>query len=161
MNMQNLASLHTGPDCSMPPTRNQCGYGFVRPHLAATYPFLSTSVSLDCNAATNFNQGCGTSFKNPNSFGAGFNAQGGGWFVMERSKNKGISMWFWSRTDPNVPLAIRERSENMEPDSSWGVPEAYFPTSGCDYDSHFDAHRMIFDTTLCVSNSLRPPRFDL
>jgi hypothetical protein len=29
LNTENLASLHTSPDCSMPSSRRQCGYGLV------------------------------------------------------------------------------------------------------------------------------------
>ncbi|KAF8224949.1 hypothetical protein L208DRAFT_1454463 [Tricholoma matsutake] len=133
LNTQNLASLHTSSDCAMPSSPQQCG----------------TQVSSDCDAAKNFNQGCGTSFKSPYSYGTGFNTQGGGWFVMERSKNKGIRIWFWSRNDPNVPPEIKEPFDTIEPNSSWGDPEAHFPVETCDYNSHFNDHRLIFDTTLC------------
>lgn len=73
---------------------------------------------------------------------------------MERSKNKGIRIWFWSRNDPNVPPEIKEPFDTIEPNSSWGDPEAHFPVETCDYNSHFNDHRLIFDTTLCVSHSL-------
>jgi hypothetical protein len=117
-------------------------------------PPLRTPVSSDCDAAKNYNQGCGTSFKNPNSYGTRFNTEHGGWFVMERSRNRGISVWFWSRTDHNVPFSVKECSNTLSPDGSWGEPEAYFPTDTCDYNTHFDDHRIIFDITLCVSTTL-------
>lgn len=44
--------------------------------------------------------------------------------------------------------------------SGWGIPEAYFPLgsggdSTCDYESHFDAHQLVFDLTFCVSYRMR------
>jgi hypothetical protein len=70
---------------------------------------------------------------------------------MERSRDRGISVWFWSRTDPNVPSSVKESPDSLEPDGSWGEPEAHFPTDTCEYNTHFDDHRIIFDITLCVS----------
>jgi len=133
LDTQNRASLHTSPNCTMPPSRKQCG----------------TPVSLDCDATKNYNQGCGTSFKNPKSYGTRFNTEHGGWFAMERSRDRGISVWFWSRTDPNVPSSVKESPDSLEPDGSWGEPEAHFPTDTCEYNTHFDDHRIIFDITLC------------
>ena len=123
------------------------------------------TISTDCDARNNFNQGCGVQFAKPSSYGNAFNAQGGGWFVMVRTRQDGVRIWFWSRNDPNVPPEIRDMPQrgllggppDISPDPSWGNPEASFPLSdNCDYDSHFDAHSMVFDLTFCVS--IRPPR---
>ncbi|KAH0589413.1 hypothetical protein H2248_005170 [Termitomyces sp. 'cryptogamus'] len=135
LNTNNLASLHATPACIMPPARFQTG----------------DVVSSDCNTQANSNQGCGTSFTKRNSYGAGFNNIGGGWYVLERSRHKGIKVWFWPRNDDSVPLEVKHDSRMVVPDS-WSEcePDAYFPTGKqCDYDSHFDDHEIIFDLTFC------------
>ncbi|KAF9461291.1 concanavalin A-like lectin/glucanase domain-containing protein [Collybia nuda] len=132
-NIRNLASLHTAPGCTMKPFRDQSGM----------------TVSTDCDTSVNYNQGCGSSFIKPFSYGAAFNMAGGGWYVMERSRNKGISVWFWSRGDYSVPWAIRNGSTEFMVNPSWGLPDAHFSIESCDYNSMFDAHRMVFDTTFC------------
>ncbi|KAK7692453.1 hypothetical protein QCA50_004078 [Cerrena zonata] len=142
LNQANLASLHTSPSCSMPQYRDQNGF----------------TISTDCDAQVNFNQGCGVKFAKPSSYGDAFNAQGGGWFVMVRTRQDGVRIWFWSRNDPNVPSEIHDMPQpgllggppDISPNPSWGNPEASFPIAdSCDYDSHFDAHSMVFDLTFC------------
>lgn len=116
------------------------------------------STSTNCDSSVNYNQGCGASFAKPASYGNPFNAQGGGWFVMARTPEDGIRIWFWSRNDPNVPPEIcdsdsQDGPSDLTPSPSWGRPEASFPLGdNCDYDSHFDAHSMVFDLTFCVSH---------
>jgi hypothetical protein len=72
---------------------------------------------------------------------------------MEKSASSGIKVWFWSRDDPGVPLAIRNGWDRIMPSEIWGWPEAGFPLDSCDYVSHFDAHQIVFDLTFCVSVS--------
>ncbi|KAJ6586860.1 glycoside hydrolase family 16 protein [Mycena vulgaris] len=132
-NSMNLGSLHTTPGCSMNQTRTQRGQ----------------TVSTVCDTSVNFNQGCGVEFTNPNSYGKGFNSNGGGWFAMQRAPC-GIYMWFWSRDDSAVPLEVSQGLGTVNPDQAlWGVPDAAFPTDGCDYASHFDEHSIVFDLTFC------------
>ncbi|KAF8070191.1 glycoside hydrolase family 16 protein [Lyophyllum atratum] len=132
-NTQNLASLHTTPGCSMQEPRGQNGQ----------------TVSSNCDANVNYNQGCGTSFAKANSYGTGFNDVGGGWYVLERASAKGINVWFWSRNDPSVPFSVSSGSKAVNPDESWGPPEARFSPDSCDHRSYFDAHQLIFDITFC------------
>ena len=123
------------------------------------------TVSTNCDANANFNQGCGTKFADGFSYGSLFNSIGGGWFVMARTRDEGVRVWFWRRNDPTVPPAIAQcgldnfvfgASPVLSPDPSWGVPAAAFPVGDfCDYDSHFDAHIMVFDLTFCVSAAWR------
>jgi hypothetical protein len=72
---------------------------------------------------------------------------------MQKSKNQGINVWFWSRNDPAVPPEVRDGVAQVSPSSSWGIPDASFPSDMCDYDSHFNKHQMIFDLTFCVRSS--------
>ncbi|GLB37115.1 putative glycoside hydrolase family 16 protein [Lyophyllum shimeji] len=134
MNTANLASLHTTTGCSMSEPRGQKGQ----------------TVSADCDANVNYNQGCGTSFSSPNSYGTGFNDAGGGWYVLERSSTQGISVWFWSRTDDSVPTSVSHGLGTIYPDPSWGPPEAHFSVDSCAHETFFnDTHQMIFDITFC------------
>jgi hypothetical protein len=114
-----------------------------------------STISTDCDTSVNNNQGCGTQFNttNSNSFGASFNQVGGGWYAMQKTAADGINVWFWSRTDPTVPDEVRSGRNSVSPDSSWGWPSAAFPSTSCDYASHFNAHEIIFDLTLCVGVS--------
>jgi len=137
----NLASLHTTPGCTMP-----------QQHLESGSP-----TSLNCDANVNYNQGCGVSFAKPASYGAPFNAAGGGFYVMVRTRQDGIRIWFWTRDDPAVPPEVREPPlpllggpPDIWPNPNWGTPEAVFPVGdNCDYDTHFDPHAFVFDLTFC------------
>lgn len=103
--------------------------------------------STSCDTSVNDNQGCGVSFPEQDSYGAGFNAMGGGFYIMEKSSTKGISVWFIPRDsllllggEPLLDLVLLS------------TPDAYFPTNeNCDYSKHFDAHNIVFDQTFCVS----------
>ena len=140
MARENLVSLHTTSSCMMPQQRYQAGQ----------------TISTNCDAKANFNQGCGTQSTKGTSYGSVFNTVGGGFYVMARSVDNGIRVWFWQRDDPQVPQSIREGWGSVSPDPSWGIPEASFPNADfCDYNSHFDDHMIVFDLTFCVSSFQR------
>lgn len=112
----------------------------------------SSTVSTNCDASVNNNQGCGVSFSKSGSYGAPLNSMGGGWYVMQRTQADGVYVWFWSRNDNSVPAAVKSADSSLSPDDSWGLPEARFPsTASCDFSSHFNAHQIVFDLTFCVS----------
>jgi hypothetical protein len=72
---------------------------------------------------------------------------------MLKSRNLGVQVWFWPRDSPRTPEEVLG-GESLTPDDvTWGRPAANFPMKQghCDYDSHFNAHRMVFDLTFCVS----------
>lgn len=131
---ENLVSLHTSPNCSMPQSRDQTG----------------VVASTNCDASVNYNQGCGTDLPSPASYGEGFNEGGGGYYALSRAKGEGISVWFWPRGGSQIPLDVEENWPIVDP-SQWGTPGAYFPTNSnqCDYETHFNAHNIIFDLTFC------------
>jgi len=133
LNGQNLASLHTTSACTMAQNRPQKG----------------STVSCNCDVSVNYNQGCGTSFAPTSSYGSGFNDVHGGYYVMQKSASQGINVWFWPRDDPGVPPAVKWGSDTVLPSSSWGLPDAAFPLDSCDYHSHFNDHRIVFDLTFC------------
>ena len=103
----------------------------------------------DCAAADDQNAGCQAGFTD-NTFGQGLNNVGGGYYAITRNDQDGISMFFWERNDPSVPDAVANGASSLTPDSSWGEPQGYFPTTQCDFSSHFAAHNIIFDLSFCV-----------
>jgi hypothetical protein len=117
--------------------------------------FRSTA-STNCDAAVNYNSGCGVVFNDTStSYGAAFNQAGGGFFVTYRAKDS-VKIWFFSRGDEDIPDVILngpECDEPVYPDETWGAPDANFPFNPqyCDYDQHFNTHEMVFDLTFCVS----------
>ncbi|KAJ3572973.1 hypothetical protein NP233_g2732 [Leucocoprinus birnbaumii] len=128
----NAATLHTGAGCTMPSARTQTG----------------TSTSLDCNAADNGNTGCGVQFTGvSNSYGPPFNANGGGWYAVERS-SAGINIFFWPRNSGSVPSEVKNGASTVNPDN-WGTPAANFPNTNCDINSHFDEHNILINLTFC------------
>jgi hypothetical protein len=114
-----------------------------------------TTVSTNCDATANNNAGCGTSFSSSKSFGAGLNGNAGGWYVMRKARDHGISVWFWSRDDSSVPFEIADGGDSIG-EGRWGKPDADFPTEEgrCGYAEHFDSHQIVFDLTFCVSRAL-------
>ena len=121
-------------------------------HLSHSH-FLShrSVISTNCDVSVNYNAGCGVRSSSPHSYGPSFAAAGGGWYAMERSPTTGIRIWFWSRNQrDSVPLGVKYDLGYVNP-GTWGIPDSDFPTTACDYASHFDDHWLIFDTTLCVS----------
>ncbi|KIK67120.1 glycoside hydrolase family 16 protein [Collybiopsis luxurians FD-317 M1] len=123
LNSNNLASLHTSPGCSMGDKRMQSGQ-------VSFSHSPSLPVSPNCDSAVNSNQGCGVASTIKNSYGSGFNNNGGG-CVPDEIRNADYK-------DP-IPGA----------DSDWGTPAANFSCETCDYTSHFDNHQLIFDLTFC------------
>ncbi|KAJ7612387.1 glycoside hydrolase family 16 protein, partial [Mycena polygramma] len=108
---------------------------------------LSTGGQLDCDASINGNAGCGVRLAAANSYGPTFNANGGGWYAMERT-NSFINVWFWARDDPSVPIGVKTGGSNVDTDN-WGTPSANFPSTTCDIADLFVAHNIIINLTLC------------
>ncbi|TFY82176.1 hypothetical protein EWM64_g1826 [Hericium alpestre] len=108
-----------------------------------------TPTSNECDASANSNTGCGVSLSNGASFGGPLNDRGGGVFVTRKTRAHGVQTWFWGQDDPSMPPEIRAGASSIEPGSGWGQPSASFPMDDCEYDSHFNAHQMVFDLTFC------------
>ncbi|CED83827.1 glycoside hydrolase family 16 protein [Phaffia rhodozyma] len=129
----NQVSVHTAPGCTIPAD-------FGATAVLATGDFTST----DCSAANTGNQGCGeVASSSTNSFGSGFNSQGGGVYAMKWD-DSGISVHYFARSQ--VPSDITNGSP--EP-SAWGTPMANFPSTTCNTSTFFKDHFAIFDTTFC------------
>uniref|UniRef100_A0A0W0G9J8 Putative laminarinase n=1 Tax=Moniliophthora roreri TaxID=221103 RepID=A0A0W0G9J8_MONRR len=127
----NQGTLHTNAGCTMPASQSQTG----------------TAVLNDCNVAANSNSGCGVRFNDGRSYGPSFNANGGGWYAMERT-NSFIKIWFWSRNDGNVPSEVRNGAGSVNTDS-WGTPTANFPSTSCPISSKFGEHNIVINLTFC------------
>ncbi|KAI0294921.1 concanavalin A-like lectin/glucanase domain-containing protein [Russula brevipes] len=134
----NQATLHTTPGCTMPPDDQR--------------PQAGSTANTNCDTSINFNAGCGVSFpKDVSSYGPAFNYKDGGHYVMLKSRNIGVQVWFWPRGSPRIPKDVLGGGSLTPDDVTWGRPAANFPMKqgSCDYDSHFNAHRMVFDLTFC------------
>ncbi|KAJ7138585.1 glycoside hydrolase family 16 protein [Mycena filopes] len=125
-------TLHTRAGCTMPASRKQTG----------------TSLLLDCDVNAAFNAGCGVRLTQPTSYGPTFNAHGGGWYAIERTRDF-ISVWFWPRNPADaVPLDVRLGGLIVDT-TFWGTPAAHFPNTHCDLAHFFDANNIIINLTFC------------
>ncbi|KAF8803218.1 endo-1,3(4)-beta-glucanase [Phlegmacium glaucopus] len=127
----NTATLHTTDGCTMPDDRSQTG----------------KSGLLDCNTEINDNRGCSVYFAAANSYGPSFNANGGGWYAMERSDSE-INMWFWPRSGSSIPNDVGGNSDSVNP-QNWETPSASFPSTSCNFGSHFDKQNILISLSLC------------
>ncbi|KAJ7148542.1 glycoside hydrolase family 16 protein [Mycena crocata] len=127
----NQVTLHTSPGCTMPASRTQTG----------------TSLQLDCDTNVAGNTGCGVNVGQATSYGPTFNANGGGWYAVERT-NTFINVWFWTRNAANVPADVRAGSATVNT-SNWGTPVANFPNTSCNFPQFFDANNIIINLTFC------------
>jgi len=95
--------------------------------------------------------GCGVQITQPNSYGRDFNANGGGYYIMQNSRDVGIRIWFKQREDIEINVWKRDGNELLCVDiATWGLPDAAFTWDECDYDGHFNAQNFLFDLTFCV-----------
>jgi hypothetical protein len=125
----NAMTLHTDAGCSITNT--------------GAFSGTLETANCDINAAGQAtNAGCSIDSANSNSYGAGFNSNGGGVYATEWT-SEAISIWFFPRN--SIPADIT--SGNPDP-SGWGLPQAQF-TGGCDIDEHVQDQQLLFDVTFC------------
>jgi LysM repeat protein len=120
-------TLHTSPGCVVSNANSQPG---------------TFTITSDCSAS-NSNVGCSVGTGNPNNFGTGFNAVGGGTYAMQWA-GSGIYVWFWERG--TEPYAVTTDPPNV---AAWGQPLVTFTGDGCDFNTYFSQQNLIFDTTFC------------
>ncbi|KAF2144668.1 glycoside hydrolase family 16 protein, partial [Aplosporella prunicola CBS 121167] len=79
------------------------------------------------------------------TYGPAFNKNGGGIFAMEWTTD-GIKIFFFphKRRQDLHPM-LRTATD----DSRWGDPQAHFKGSGCDFERHFQMHRIVLNTDFC------------
>lgn len=122
----NAMTLHTNPGCTMPSSgRSMTGW----------------AGNLDCEG----NAGCGVSASQPNSYGPSFNANGGGFYAMERTTDF-IKVWFFPRNSAPGDMSSGASSVNTD---NWGTPSAYFPNTQCNIGAMFDENNIIINLTFC------------
>jgi hypothetical protein len=128
----NQATVHTSTGCYLASSN-------------ASSLSISGSVigGTDCSALDTGNQGCGIRASTSNSFGPGFNSNGGGVYAMKWDTT-GIAVYFFPRG--SIPSDIT--AGTPLPDS-WGLAQARWPAVACDPFKYFNNHHAIFDTTLC------------
>ncbi|KAJ7275518.1 concanavalin A-like lectin/glucanase domain-containing protein [Mycena haematopus] len=129
----NQATIHTAPGCNLP-TDSPAQLGASA---------AAVTGGTDCAAATSMNAGCGMRSTSTQSFGPGFNSNGGGVYAMQWDSS-GISVYFFARG--SVPSDIG--AGTPEP-TTWGLPMARWPAADCNPWTYFYTHVAIFDTTLC------------
>ena len=95
-------------------------------------------LNPDCNNG-NASLGCGIMGPS-DSFGHGFNQNGGGVYACEWVYDQTIKIWFWKRAD--IPGNVLGNSPDT---NTWGTPYASFnPCPG-----YFKDMEMVINTTLC------------
>ncbi|KAF8588469.1 glycoside hydrolase family 16 protein [Ramaria rubella] len=128
----NQASIHTAPGCQISNSE-------------ATNNASGTLVGgSNCASAESNNGGCGqqaTSLNN--TYGTGFNSNGGGVYAMVWDES-GVAVYFFPRQ--TVPPDITGMAPQPQ---TWGVPFARWPATNCNPFQFFQQHSVIFDTTLC------------
>ncbi|KAI0638975.1 concanavalin A-like lectin/glucanase domain-containing protein [Trametes polyzona] len=131
-NSDNQATIHTNHGCTIPSS-------------SSSALKISGNVvgGTNCAAAETGNAGCGMTATQENTYGVGFNNNGGGVYAMQWV-DSGISVWFFPRN--SIPSDIS--SGKPLPDG-WGTPMAHWPATNCDPAKFFSDHSAIFDTTLC------------
>ncbi|KAJ3557447.1 hypothetical protein NPX13_g9922 [Xylaria arbuscula] len=113
-------------------------------HTSSGCQFSEDSFSSqDCGTPGDGTTGCGSSTGNTQSYGSGFNDNGGGVYALQWTSDA-IKVFFFPRG--SVPSDID--AGNPDP-STWGNPTASFSGGSCDIDAHFANHNIVFDTTFC------------
>ncbi|KAI8983367.1 concanavalin A-like lectin/glucanase domain-containing protein [Trametes punicea] len=128
----NQATIHTSHGCTIPSSSS-----------AALNISGNVVGGTNCAAAETGNAGCGMTATQSNTYGVGFNNNGGGVYAMQWV-DSGISVWFFSRN--SIPSDITSGAPQP---SGWGMPMANWPATDCNPSTFFSDHSAIFDTTLC------------
>lgn len=130
MNTQgrNSFAAHTGPGCSI---TNSGFSGSLK------------TGNCDVNApGQGTNVGCAIEADTTQSYGTGFNQNGGGVYATQWT-DEAISIWFFPRQ--SVPADVTSGA----PDPfGWGLPQARF-SSPCNIGSAFNDQRIVINTALC------------
>ncbi|KAI0662407.1 concanavalin A-like lectin/glucanase domain-containing protein [Cubamyces menziesii] len=131
-NADNQATIHTNHGCTIP-SSSSSALGISGNVVGGT----------NCAALETGNAGCGMVATQSNTYGAGFNSNGGGVYAMQWV-DSGISVWFFPRN--SIPSDLSAGAP--QPDG-WGTPMAHWPATNCNPSQFFSDHSAIFDTTLC------------
>ncbi|KAG8899222.1 hypothetical protein FRB99_006853 [Tulasnella sp. 403] len=94
-----------------------------------------TLATTDCDCQVNGNPDCGVTVNEASNYSPSFNANGGGWYAMERTSSH-TSLWFWERNGANVPSDVKNGASTVNP-SNWGTPYSNFVNNKWNYGSSF------------------------
>lgn len=98
--------------------------------------------------------GCKQQAASPRTFGANFNANGGGVYAMEWTEEN-IAVWFFPRSSAMAnALTAKGRNSTASPDpETFGRPIARFASGGqfggCDIKNRFKEHVLVINTSMC------------
>lgn len=124
---KNLMTLHTNAGCTV--TRQAQ---------------LGTLNGGQCDGSKNGNTGCGITGSSTATYGSGFNANGGGVYATEWTKDY-IKIWEFARN--KVPSDI---TSGRPVPAGWGTPQAFFKGgSNCVIDSHFRSLSLVLNLDFC------------
>jgi len=127
-NPRNLMSLHTDPDCRI-----------VYPANGQSSVPKGDNCAVAVTAA-----GCGVEGNTDSTIGSGFNAAGGGVYVMERTTNH-IKIWSFLKNSKYPASLLTDKPNPCE----FGLPTAYFPMGATCRSNKFGLQNLIIDTTFC------------
>lgn len=141
LDTESLSTLHTTAGCVIQTS-------------SVAAPYSGSVVTQDCDVNApdqDTNQGC--TIRAPSgspTFGAPFNAQGGGMFVTEYGY-AGFSVWFFAHGE-RLPASLAAGTTPNTHD--FGIPIAHFAGTGCDWEQHFASSngtgmRLIINTSIC------------
>ncbi|KAB8068388.1 concanavalin A-like lectin/glucanase domain-containing protein [Aspergillus leporis] len=101
------------------------------------------------NCTKEANGGCDANDPRTNSFGSGFNNNGGGVYVMEWN-SEWVRIWFFPRNE--IPSGDNGPLGSSPDPSAWGAPTTSFHSrhgTDCDMSAHIWNQRIVIDTTFC------------
>jgi hypothetical protein len=101
----------------------------------------------NCDTTINQSQGCGVGLHSTASYGKEFNANGGGFFVMQRTEND-IKVWFFARNDGSAPASVSNPGQTLDT-TTFPQPGSVFTNQSCDFKQHFGALNIVINLTLC------------
>ncbi|KAK0730492.1 concanavalin A-like lectin/glucanase domain-containing protein [Lasiosphaeris hirsuta] len=126
----NSITLHTSGNCRMTNRGSLSG---------------TKLANADCFG----NLGCKQDTAVANTYGASFNAAGGGVYALEWT-DEAISVWFFTRGSSMATSLSRGANNSVPGTSHFGQPLATFVGgSGCSIDGHFKDHNIVLNTAFC------------
>ncbi|KAF8593699.1 glycoside hydrolase family 16 protein, partial [Ceratobasidium sp. AG-I] len=131
-NKRNQVTFHTDTGCTI------------------TNPQNFTGELLDSNydaTGSSGDAGCGLINDSAESFGAPFNAVGGG-VLASLWGSSGICVWFFHRS--TIPHDITQNTPNPD---NWGEPTALLSNTSCPPQAHFWDHQIVLNIDICGTKS--------
>ncbi|KAH0357474.1 hypothetical protein KCU83_g692, partial [Aureobasidium melanogenum] len=109
-------------------------------------PWMRASKDRWGDCSEEGQKGCNANDPRGNSFGGGFNQNGGGVYAMEWTWSH-IRIWFFPRH--SIPSGASGPMGDKPDPAVWGQPTPSFEGADCELNSHFKNQHIVIDTTLC------------